>query len=144
MDVFQPKLHGEDRTTANSSEQAGADLASRSREQSSKNSKTSPKHVESKDIVPPPTVDAPSIERRSQHTPASPSVDDRSRDLTKDFEAWYVKAITEHYGNELDKVRQAQDFKASSIPILAHTLRQGTRLFSDKDKEIVLGGRKKV
>lgn len=48
--------------------------------------------------------------------------------------------MTAQYANDLDKVRQAPDFKASSVPVLVKALRQGAELFSEQDKEVVMRG----
>ena len=41
----------------------------------------------------------------------------------------------------LDKVREAQDFKASSVPMLIHALKQGESLFSAEEKRRVVAAR---
>lgn len=51
-----------------------------------------------------------------------------------------MKALTAQYGDDLDKVRQAQDFKASSVPMLIKAMKQGADVFSEKEREVILNG----
>lgn len=58
-----------------------------------------------------------------------------------DFESWYMKAMTEQFADDLDKVRQAPDFKASSVPILVQAMKQGVGVFSEKERDVIMSGR---
>ncbi|KAF1843601.1 uncharacterized protein K460DRAFT_418638 [Cucurbitaria berberidis CBS 394.84] len=59
----------------------------------------------------------------------------------EDFDAIYLRRITTELADDLDKVREAQDFKASSLPMLIHALKQGGSVFSAEEKRrIVVGG----
>ena len=69
--------------------------------------------------------------RREQH---------EKTDEPDDFEAWYLRAVTEQYANDLDKVRQAPDFKDSSVSILVKALRQGAEIYGKRDRDVVMGG----
>lgn len=55
-----------------------------------------------------------------------------------DFDAWYLRAVTEQFGGDLEKLRQAPDFKDSSVPILIDFLSQGASLFSEEEKKSVM------
>ena len=57
----------------------------------------------------------------------------------EDFNAIYLRKITTELADDLDKVREAQDFKTSSLPMLIHALRQGESLFSVEEKRRVVG-----
>jgi ribosome assembly protein 3 len=57
----------------------------------------------------------------------------------KDFSAIYLRKITSELADDLDKVREAQDFKTNSVPMLIHALKQGERLFSVEEKRRVVG-----
>lgn len=59
--------------------------------------------------------------------------------VDEDFDAIYIRKITTELADDLDKVRSAQDFKANSIPILIHALKQGESLFSGEEKRRVVG-----
>ncbi|KAF1946388.1 hypothetical protein EJ02DRAFT_430682 [Clathrospora elynae] len=56
-----------------------------------------------------------------------------------DFSAIYLRKIAGEFADDLDKVREAQDFKASSVPMLIHALKQGESLFSVEEKRRVIG-----
>lgn len=58
--------------------------------------------------------------------------------LAEDFDAIYIRKITTEVADDLDKVRSAQDFKANSIPMLIHALKQGESLFSAEEKRRVV------
>lgn len=55
-----------------------------------------------------------------------------------EFDAIYIRKITTELADDLDKVREAQDFKANSIPMLIHALKQGEGLFSVEEKRRVI------
>ncbi|CAO2656039.1 Nn.00g048420.m01.CDS01 [Neocucurbitaria sp. VM-36] len=55
-----------------------------------------------------------------------------------DFNAIYLRKITTELADDLDKVREAQDFKASSVPMLIHALKQGESLFSAEEKRRIV------
>jgi hypothetical protein len=57
----------------------------------------------------------------------------------EEFDAIYIRKITTELADDLDKVREAQDFKANSIPMLIHALKQGESLFSAEEKRRVVG-----
>lgn len=57
----------------------------------------------------------------------------------EDFQAIYLRKITTELADDLDKVREAPDFKASSVPMLIHALKQGESLFSAEEKRRVVG-----
>lgn len=56
----------------------------------------------------------------------------------EEFDAIYIRKITTELADDLDKVREAQDFKANSIPMLIHALKQGESLFSSEEKRRVV------
>lgn len=58
--------------------------------------------------------------------------------IDEEFDAIYIRKITTELADDLDKVRSAQDFKANSIPMLIHALKQGESLFSGEEKRRVV------
>ncbi|KAF9701570.1 hypothetical protein EKO04_000465 [Ascochyta lentis] len=56
----------------------------------------------------------------------------------EEYDAIYIRKITTELADDLDKVREAQDFKANSIPMLIHALKQGESLFSVEEKRRVI------
>ncbi|KAM0243863.1 hypothetical protein ACHAP5_006815 [Fusarium lateritium] len=59
-----------------------------------------------------------------------------------EFASYYLQRTTQELSEDLDKVRNAEDFKADSIPFLVHALQQGTGLFSSEDQKRVVAGPK--
>ncbi|KAF5018953.1 hypothetical protein F66182_9042 [Fusarium sp. NRRL 66182] len=59
-----------------------------------------------------------------------------------EFTSYYLQRTTQELSEDLDKVRNAEDFKADSIPFLIHALQQGTGLFSPEDQKRVVTGPK--
>ncbi|OPB36949.1 hypothetical protein A0O28_0060290 [Trichoderma guizhouense] len=46
------------------------------------------------------------------------------------FSALYLQKLTQELSEDLDKIRNADDFKAESVPSLVHALQQGAKQFS--------------
>ncbi|EFQ30486.1 hypothetical protein CGRA01v4_10039 [Colletotrichum graminicola] len=57
---------------------------------------------------------------------------------SQEFAAFYLQRTTQEFAEDLDKVREADDFKADSVPFLVHALQQGTALYSALDQERVV------
>jgi ribosome assembly protein 3 len=89
-------------------------------------------------------------EASSSHSSASPSpapvaapvpasVKEKAPQQAQDeFSSIYLKKITAELADDLVKVRDAQDFKASSLPMLVHALRQGSSIYSAEEKRRVV------
>jgi len=56
----------------------------------------------------------------------------------EDFETYYLQRATKELAEDLDKVRNAPDFKPESIQILVNALRQGASTFSPSDQERIV------
>lgn len=71
----------------------------------------------------------------------------KSEEATRaDFQSYYLQRATQELAEDLDKVRNADDFKSDSILYLVHALQQGASQFSESDQDRVLsaqGGQKK-
>ena len=63
-------------------------------------------------------------------------------DASANFTSFYLQRATKEFAEDLDKVRNAEDFKADSIPFLVHALQQGAGLFSAEDQKRVVAGSK--
>jgi ribosome assembly protein 3 len=74
-------------------------------------------------------------------TPAPAPVTKKSKpsQASEDFNAIYLRKIAAEVADDLDKVREAQDFKANSVPMLIHALRQGESMFNVEEKRRVVG-----
>lgn len=82
-----------------------------------------------------------------EDAPASPSQPAKStcksgNQAQEDFGALYLRKIASEFADDLDKVREAQDFKASSVPMLIHALKQGESLFTAEEKRRVVAATK--
>lgn len=67
----------------------------------------------------------------SQHT-------DRATPGYSAFEPQYLQRTTQELAEDLDKVRNTNDFKADSIQFLVHALQQGASQFSpDEQRRLV-------
>jgi ribosome assembly protein 3 len=85
---------------------------------------------------------SPSPSSSSSSSPAPTSAPKPPTDAAKEQKAFgdiYLRKVAAELADDLDKVREAQDFKASSVPMLVHALRQGESLFSGEEKRRVVG-----
>jgi adenine C2-methylase RlmN of 23S rRNA A2503 and tRNA A37 len=71
--------------------------------------------------------------------PAAPTTKSSSKANADDFSALYLRKLAAEFADDLDKVREAQDFKASSVPMLVHALKQGESLYTTEEKRRVVG-----
>lgn len=62
--------------------------------------------------------------------------------IKAEFESYYLQRATQELASDLDKVRQAEDFKVDSIQFLVHALQQGATQFSAVDQERVVAALK--
>ncbi|KAL7923157.1 ribosome-assembly protein 3 domain-containing protein [Trichoderma austrokoningii] len=54
------------------------------------------------------------------------------------FSALYLQRATQELSEDLDKIRNADDFKVESVPFLVHVLQQGAQQFSASQQKAVL------
>lgn len=54
------------------------------------------------------------------------------------FSAHYLKRLTQELSEDLDKVRDADDFKADSVPFLVHALQQGAAQFTPATQQHIV------
>jgi ribosome assembly protein 3 len=71
--------------------------------------------------------------------PLEKTASQASKQAQEDFSAIYLRKIAAEFADDLDKVREAPDFKASSVPMLIHALKQGESLFSVEERKRVVG-----
>ena len=84
-----------------------------------------------------PSSSSPAPESAPAPTPAQTRAKAAPKD-PEEFSSMYLKKITVELADDLDKVRDAQDFKASSLPMLVHALRQGASIYSPEEKRRVV------
>ena len=64
---------------------------------------------------------------------------DGDKQVRAEFQAYYLRKITAEFSDELDALRSAKDFDATSLPLLVSTLQQGASIFSISEQRRVLG-----
>lgn len=90
--------------------------------------------TDAQDAVPSPSASSSPAPAES---PAAPKVNLVAKD-PEEFSSIYLKKVTVELADDLDKVRDAQDFKASSLPMLVHALKQGASIYSPDEKRRVV------
>jgi ribosome assembly protein 3 len=55
-------------------------------------------------------------------------------EVQAEFEQYYLQRATRELGEDLDKVRTADDFKNDAISMLVHALKQGAEMWDLEDK----------
>ncbi|KAL8915504.1 MAG: hypothetical protein Q9171_000069 [Xanthocarpia ochracea] len=56
-----------------------------------------------------------------------------------DFETFYLKQITAEFADDLDKLRNANDFNEKSMPILIDALKSAAHTYSEEEKAEAMG-----
>ncbi|KAM3469839.1 hypothetical protein MY8738_009974 [Beauveria namnaoensis] len=85
-------------------------------------------------------------EPRPKFTPKAVSLQESSKvyaqmsekNIDLGFSSGYLQRLTQELSEDLDKVRNADDFKAESVPFLVHALAQGSLQFSKNDKRRIV------
>ncbi|KGQ02553.1 hypothetical protein BBAD15_g12234 [Beauveria bassiana D1-5] len=85
-------------------------------------------------------------EPRPKFTPIEVSLQESSKvyaqmsekNIELGFSSGYLQRLTQELSEDLDKVRNADDFKAESVPFLVHALSQGSLQFSKNDKKRIV------
>ncbi|KAF3908420.1 hypothetical protein ABW21_db0201474 [Orbilia brochopaga] len=63
-----------------------------------------------------------------------------SQTTERQFEEYYMKKLTEEFGDDLNAVRQSKDFTARSVPMLVRAMKGGVKGFDDSEMQGVIGG----
>jgi ribosome assembly protein 3 len=84
-------------------------------------------------------IDATPDSLASASPPAPSKAQESRQEQEQKFSTIYMKKITAELADDLDKVREAQDFTSRSLPMLIHALKQGESLFSTEEKRRVVG-----
>lgn len=66
-------------------------------------------------------------------TPKSEATHDDS------FEGFYLQQITHEFADDIDKIRQASDFKEESLPVLVAALKQGANIYTEEERRDWVG-----
>jgi ribosome assembly protein 3 len=54
------------------------------------------------------------------------------------FAKYYLQRATHEFAEDLDRIRNADDFKDGTIPLLVHALQQGASVFSNEEQRRVV------
>lgn len=71
-------------------------------------------------------------------TQSTAKMPERDVDVLDEFISSYLQRLTTELSEDLDRVRNADDFRADSVPFLVHALVQGNYQFSRDDKERIV------
>lgn len=59
-------------------------------------------------------------------------------EVSSAFTSYYLQRATKEFAEDLDKIRNADDFKNDAIPVLVNALSQGTSVFSPADQRRIV------
>ncbi|CAF9907521.1 hypothetical protein IMSHALPRED_005555 [Imshaugia aleurites] len=92
---------------------------------------------------PSPPTSSPKIAKSEEpQSPTEIPTENSSAQPTEDFESYYIKRVTAEFADDIDKLRNAPDFSEKSVPVLIQALQQGSKGFSEEEKERVMKGSK--
>lgn len=60
-------------------------------------------------------------------------------DVTAAFKRYYMQNLAMEFAEDLDQIRNADDFNDGSMPVLVNALEQGTSIFTADEQRIVVG-----
>lgn len=60
------------------------------------------------------------------------------KEVAAEFTAFYLQRATQEFAEDLDKIRNADDFRNDAIPMLINALSQGTAMFSPADQRRIV------
>jgi ribosome assembly protein 3 len=104
------------------------------------------------DAVDDDAIDVDNIELEQEHqqehvdvASRRPEIPEQLKMSTNDgeFESYYVQLMTAEFGEDLDKLRQSNDFQPRSLPLLINALKEGKNMFDANQRKAVLEGQTK-
>lgn len=60
------------------------------------------------------------------------------KEVAAEFTSYYLQRATKEFAEDLDKIRNADDFRSDALPMLINALSQGTALFSPADQRKIV------
>lgn len=60
------------------------------------------------------------------------------KEVAAEFTSYYLQRATKEFAEDLDKIRNADDFRNDAIPMLINALSQGTTMFSLADQRRIV------
>ncbi|EGS19427.1 uncharacterized protein CTHT_0048870 [Thermochaetoides thermophila DSM 1495] len=70
--------------------------------------------------------------------PSQKSATKTDEQVAAQFTSYYLQRATKEFAEDLDRVRNADDFKNEALPILINALQQGTRMFSPEEQRRIV------
>lgn len=61
-----------------------------------------------------------------------------NEEVSAAFTSFYLQRATKEFSEDLDKIRNADDFKDDAMPLLVNALSQGTSMFSPADQRRIV------
>lgn len=58
--------------------------------------------------------------------------------IPKDFDSFYLQQLTIEFADDLDRLRNANDFNEDSLPVLIEALKQTAKVYTEEEKEKVM------
>ncbi|KAF7874448.1 uncharacterized protein EAF02_008425 [Botrytis sinoallii] len=92
-----------------------------------------------------PKAQSAAVKSISQTTPTAsvkaPSKPTLVKDsaLAEKFTSHYLQRITTEFSEDLDKIREADDFNENALQILVHALKQGTEIWGEEEMRRIVG-----
>ncbi|EPS39127.1 hypothetical protein H072_7038 [Dactylellina haptotyla CBS 200.50] len=131
----------ESKSDSSSDDSSDEDMADASSESSSDDESEADSEDEGGDMEKSKPKSKPAKPAPSTTTTSSIPVE--LRDITtsmteKQFEEYYLKKLTEEFGDDLNSVRQSKDFTDRSLPVLVRALKGGVKGFSEDEMAAVL------
>ncbi|KAF7943220.1 hypothetical protein EAE96_011155 [Botrytis aclada] len=59
--------------------------------------------------------------------------------LAEKFTSHYLQRITTEFSEDLDKIREADDFNENALQMLVHALKQGTEVWGEEEMRRIVG-----
>ncbi|KAA8566275.1 hypothetical protein MFRU_019g00730 [Monilinia fructicola] len=116
------------RTEVTSISDSESDTAPKPQSQASKSKAQTPA---SESISQPPQAPTAKVPIKSRRVKDSA--------LVEKFTAHYLQRVTTEFSEDLDKIREADDFNENALQILVHALKQGTEVWGEEEMRRVVG-----
>ncbi|KAH8661401.1 ribosome-assembly protein 3-domain-containing protein [Tricladium varicosporioides] len=82
------------------------------------------------------------LDRPSEKSTEHKTIISKQHEIDAAFTKFYMQQATTEFAEDLDKLRQASDFKDDALPILIEALQQGTGMWdAEERRRVVLAGK---
>lgn len=66
-----------------------------------------------------------------------------SNGVSEAFNAYYMQKVAAEFADDLDHIRNADDFSDTSLPMLVNALQAGAAIFSEEDRKRIVSSKVK-